>query len=40
VDKIAHHIKVRRIPKLYYVDSAGLNRRVFVLPRESFSVTC
>ena len=38
-DKIAHHIKVRRIQKLCYVDSAGLNRRVFVLPGESFLVT-
>ena len=40
MDKIAHHIKVQRIPKLYYVDSAGLNRREFVLPREVFHATC
>lgn len=39
VDKIAHHIKVRRVPKRYYVDAAVINQRLFILPGEIFPVT-
>lgn len=39
VDKIAHHIKVRRIQKRCYVDAAGINRRLFILPGEIFHAT-
>ena len=38
-DKIAHHIEVLSVQKLCNVDSAGVNRRVFVLPREVFTTT-
>lgn len=34
VDKIAHHIKVRRFQKRYYVDAAVINQRLFILPGE------
>jgi hypothetical protein len=35
VDKIAHHIKVRRKQKRCYVDAAVINRRLFILPGET-----
>jgi len=34
VDKVAHHTKVQRIQKQCYVDAAGINRRLFILPGE------
>jgi hypothetical protein len=39
VDKVAHHTKVRRIPKRCYVDSAGINRRLFILPGELLPIS-
>lgn len=39
VDKIAHHIKVRRFQKRYYVDAAVINQRLFILPGEIFHAT-
>lgn len=38
-DEIAQHIKVRSLQDHLDVDSAGVNRRVFVLPREIFTIT-
>ena len=37
---MAHHIEVQRLQKLIYVDSAGVDRRVFALPREVSYATC
>jgi len=36
---MAHHIEVQRLQKLIYVDSAGVDRRVFALPREVLKAT-
>jgi hypothetical protein len=36
VDKIAHHIKVRSIQKRYYLDTAGINKMLFILRGEVF----
>ena len=34
MDEQAHLCEVRRIPKLMDVDPAGIDRRLFTLPRE------
>lgn len=40
MDKQAHLCKVQRLQELSHVDSAGIDRRLFILPGEISHVTC
>jgi hypothetical protein len=38
MDKVAHHTKVRRIPRFTFVDSAEIGRRGFILPGDILAI--